>query len=265
MMRPEVASSSRNPVLLALFAVLLLIAQLGSPRAIASPDRPGPDLPDLDVPGFDVPGLDVPGFTGPVLDKANLLDPDQEARLVGRLQHYGAASSNHVIVVTLPSLQGGAIGDYAVEFGRRWIDGRDDRNNSVLLLVVSDERQAWIEVGGGLKSQLPDATAKVIIEQYILPFIRKGDYPYGIAIGVDSVLGAIEGTFSPPSASPPSASPPSAEPQPEDSSVLSSPFIYLLLIFAIGLLYWLKDRFGVPEVDSHHGDDWRRGGSSGIW
>ena len=69
-----------------------------------------------------------------------------------------------------------------------------------------------------------------------------------------------------------------------ESGGLSTAYIYVLLIFGIGLILCLKDRFGVPEVNTYHGDGWRDrgagwfgssgwgngtgkggGGSSGSW
>ena len=227
----------RSPALFPCFAILLLIVQLASPQANA---------------GTDSLGFDLLGLSEPVMDTANLLNPDQEARLVKRLQQYKAASSNHVMVVTLPSLLGTSVEDLVAQLSHRWSSDQETRNKSILLIVAPGQQVVHIEVGEGLIAHLPDATVRAIVDEYILPFFRKNDYAYGIAIGVDSILGALKGTFSPPS----------SEPTGEEMSYLSSPFIYVFLLLGMGLMFCLKDRFGVPEVDSHLGDDWRRGGRS---
>lgn len=141
--------------------------------------------------------LDFPVLTGRVVDNAHLLPLEQEARLARRLKEHEAATSNQVVVVTLPTLQGVTIEEYGLQLGRHWGIGRKARDNGVLLIVAPNERKVRIEVGYGLEGDLPDATAKVIIEQYILPVFRKGDYASGIVLGVDKILAAIEGSYEP--------------------------------------------------------------------
>src|SRR3546814_11053912 len=48
-----------------------------------------------------------------------------------------------------------------------------------------------------LEGDLPDATANAIITNEILPAFRQGDYPAGIAAGVDAIILAIEGAYQP--------------------------------------------------------------------
>ena len=141
--------------------------------------------------------LDFPPLTGRVIDNAGLLDADEERRLAAKLESHEQATSNQLVVVTLPSLQGTEIEDYGYQLGRHWGIGQQGRDNGVLLIVAPNERKVRIEVGYGLEGDLPDAIAKTIIENDILPAFRGGDYPRGIAAGVDAIILAIAGAYQP--------------------------------------------------------------------
>ncbi len=163
-------------------AVLLTTALLFSPAASAA--------------------LEFPALTGRVVDNANLLDPEQERRLSQQLEQHETETSNQVVVVTLPSLQGTTIENYSTRLGRHWRLGQENRDNGVLLVVAPKSRKVRIEVGYGLEGDLPDATAKLIIEKEILPAFRSRDYPGGITAGVDAILSAIAGSYEPQAKSP---------------------------------------------------------------
>ena len=50
-----------------------------------------------------------------------------------------------------------------------------------------------IEVGYGLEGVLPDAIAKRIIEETIVPRLKQGDFAGGIDAGIDKIMGVIAG------------------------------------------------------------------------
>ncbi len=53
-------------------------------------------------------------------------------------------------VVTVKSLEGDDIDDYAVRLFEKWKIGKKGKDNGVLFLVALDERKMRIEVGYGL-------------------------------------------------------------------------------------------------------------------
>ena len=96
-------------------------------------------------------------------------------------------SSDQVVVVTLPSLQGFTIEDFGYQLGRHWGIGTKEKDNGVLLIVAPNERKVRIEVGRGLEPILTDAMSNVIINGAILPRFRTGDYAGGIKEGVKGI------------------------------------------------------------------------------
>lgn len=147
-----------------------------------------------------VPALarEVPFLSGRVVDEAHILDDGTIARLDATLRAHEAKTGHQVVVLTIPSLDGDALEDYSLKVGRTWAIGTKGRNDGVVLLVVRDDRKLRIEVGYGLEGNLPDALAGRIVRDEITPRFRSNDYAGGITAGVNAILGAIDGTYSPP-------------------------------------------------------------------
>ncbi|WP_231478274.1 TPM domain-containing protein [Sphingomonas sp. UNC305MFCol5.2] len=133
----------------------------------------------------------LPALTGRVVDDADLLAPEQEARLAAQSAELEKATGHQLVVVTIPSLHGQDIATFGVDLGRRWGVGRKDVDDGVLLIVAPNERKARIEVGYGLEKALRDEEAGRILRDAILPAFRAGDMPKGIAAGVDGIISEI--------------------------------------------------------------------------
>lgn len=138
-----------------------------------------------------------PALTGRVVDDADLLSPDTRERLTRVLEKHEKETSNQVVVVTLPSLQGYPIEDFGYQLGRHWSIGQKGKDNGVLLIVAPNERRVRIEVGYGLEGALTDALSQHIIQNEVLPAFRQQMYERGIVEGTEAVLAALEGTYRP--------------------------------------------------------------------
>ena len=143
-------------------------------------------LPAAAAPNF-------PALTGRVVDDAGLLSPEDRQALTAELKALEDKSSDQLVVVTLPSLQGYPIEDFGYQLGRHWGIGTAKLDNGVLLIVAPNERKVRIEVGYGLEPILTDALTKIIIENGILPRFRAGDFPGGIKDGVRDIALALTG------------------------------------------------------------------------
>jgi uncharacterized protein len=138
-------------------------------------------------------GPKFPQLTGRVVDDANLLSSTDESGLIEDLEALEAKSTDQLVVVTLPSLQGYEIEEYGYRLGRYWGIGQKDKDNGVLLIIAPKERKVRIEVGRRLEPLLTDALTKLIIENGILPRFRSGDFPAGIKAGVSDIIAVLNG------------------------------------------------------------------------
>lgn len=136
---------------------------------------------------------DIPPLTGRIVDQANLLTAEQRQRMEQKLAQFEQQTSDQVVVLTVDSLDGEAIEDYANKVGRSWALGQKGKDNGVLLLVAKQDRKMRMEVGYGLEPVLTDLQTKVIQDEVIIPYFKKDDYGGGIEAGVDGILSTIQG------------------------------------------------------------------------
>ena len=129
-----------------------------------------------------------PALTGRVVDAANIIPADVEARLDQKLAALETQSRRQLVVTTLPSLEGYEISDYGYRLGRNWGIGSKDKNDGALLIIAPNERKLRIEVGYGLEGTLTDAVAKTIIVNAIAPRFKVGDFAGGVTRGVDDII-----------------------------------------------------------------------------
>src|SRR4051812_31763341 len=69
-----------------------------------------------------------------VNDFANMMTPAQQAQLEEKLEGFERATSNQIAVVTIESLGGYDVSDYAIKLGKAWGVGRSGRDNGVVIL-----------------------------------------------------------------------------------------------------------------------------------
>src|SRR5436305_5678841 len=136
---------------------------------------------------------DIPPLTGRVNDTANLIPQDQRQRIEAQLAQFEKQTGDQVVVLTVDRLDGEAIEDYANKVGRTWTLGQKGKDNGVLLLVSKGDRKMRVEVGYGLEPVLTDLQTKVIQDQVIIPYFKKGDFGGGIEAGVNAILSTING------------------------------------------------------------------------
>jgi uncharacterized protein len=134
-----------------------------------------------------VAAIEVPPLTGRVVDRANLLTDEDEARLSQISANLERRTSDQLVIVTLPDLQGHSIEDFGLALGRQWGVGQADKDNGVLLVVAPIERKVRIEVGYGLEPILTNGAAQEIIGARILPAFGDGRFGEGSVNGAQAI------------------------------------------------------------------------------
>ncbi len=129
-----------------------------------------------------------PALTGPVVDQANVIPADVEARITGKLTALKTQSQRQLQVVTVASLDGYEVSDYANRLFRNWQLGDKARNDGVMLVVAPAERRMRIEVGYGMEPIITDGLSFLIINKIITPKFKAGDLPGGIETGTDALI-----------------------------------------------------------------------------
>lgn len=118
--------------------------------------------------------------SGHVNDFAGVMNAPDRSATESLLTELEQKTGAQIAVVSLKSLDGGQIDDFATRLFERWGIGQKGKDNGILLLVSIGDRKVRIETGYGLEGALPDAAAGRIIREVIAPAFRQGDYSGGL-------------------------------------------------------------------------------------
>ena len=138
-------------------------------------------------------GLDVPSLERRVTDLAGLFSASAASSMEAELEGLETETGAQVAVLTIPSLEGQPLEDYALRVVEAWQLGQEKRDNGVLILIVRDDRKIRIEVGYGLEGVLPDAMCGRIIDNAMKPAFRQGDFSAGTLRAVEVIAGLVRG------------------------------------------------------------------------
>lgn len=191
-----------------------------------------------------------------VLDDADVIDAATETRIEELSARVEADTPGaEIAVVTVDSLDGLEIEEYAEEKFDELGVGSKKLNNGVLLLVAPNERKVRIEVGYGLEGAIPDARAGRIIDDIIIPAFKAGDMAGGIEAGHAEIARLVLEEYNASTEGVPVA---------DTSSNNSWMFIVWLVLGVVGfiaLMVWMGTK---GYLKNGGGGGWRPPGPGGI-
>ncbi|MEO6994181.1 MAG: TPM domain-containing protein [Lacunisphaera sp.] len=129
-------------------------------------------------------------------DYAGVVSPAVVQELNGKLEQFEKDSSNQLLVAIYPKMESdSSVEDYTVRVAQSWRVGQKKKDNGAVLFVFMQEHQVYIQVGYGLEAVLPDATAKRIIENEIVPRFRQNDVDGAMKAAVGAMIAATKGEY----------------------------------------------------------------------
>ena len=129
-------------------------------------------------------------------DYAGVVSPPVADRLNAQLEQFERASSNQLVVALYPKMESdSSVEDYTVRVAQAWKAGQTGKKNGAVLFAFMAEHKLYLQVGYGLESVLPDATAKRIIEGEIVPRFRAHDIDGGMTAAVNAMIAATKGEY----------------------------------------------------------------------
>ena len=126
-----------------------------------------------------------------VSDGAEVIAGPTRQAINATLRSLETDTTVEVAVVTVQSLDGMTVEDYANRLFKEWGIGKKGADNGVLVLVAPSERTMRVEVGYGLEPILPDGLAGEVIRTRFTPAFKGGDYSGGINAGVERIAEII--------------------------------------------------------------------------
>ena len=132
-----------------------------------------------------------------VNDLAGVFQAGQADSLENRLAAYSDSTSTQIVVLTVADLEGADASSFATEVGETWGVGSADFDNGVVILVKpkndNGSGEVFIATGYGLEGAIPDAYAKRIINEIMIPNFIKDDYFAAVEGACDKIIRLADG------------------------------------------------------------------------
>ena len=128
-----------------------------------------------------------------VNDFADVLSQEEEEIINQKLSDLEKNKKFQVAVVTVKNLDGDYIENYAFRLYEKWGLGTKELDEGALFLISIEEKTMRIEVGYGLEPTLTDGISQIILDDYVRPEFRAGNYFAGINTGVDKIVEVVGG------------------------------------------------------------------------
>lgn len=135
----------------------------------------------------------IPKLDAPVIDTTGTLDATQKAALEQQARALQQRKGSQVQVLMVPTTEPETIEQYTVRAFEQFKLGRKGVDDGVLVVVAKNDRRVRIEPGYGLEGAIPDAIANRIIQEYLVPKFRAGDYGGGLIDGTAALVKLIDG------------------------------------------------------------------------
>lgn len=143
---------------------------------------------------FSLPALaqELPEYKSiTVNDYADLLSDEAEAEIGKQILSLRNDTGIELTVLTLksqaPYWKDRELEPFATALFNHWGIGHKDRNDGILVMVLSEDRAMRIELGSGFGTEW-DRTAADIVNRSFLPEFGDGKYQSGIKTGVTDVI-----------------------------------------------------------------------------
>lgn len=134
-----------------------------------------------------------------VNDYTNLLSNAERQTLENKLVRFSNESSTQIAIAIVPSLDGYDVASYAFKLGELWGVGQKGKNNGILIVVKpktsTSKGEVTIATGYGVEGAVPDAIAKRIIENEIVPNFKQGMYYKGLDEATNRIMELTRGEY----------------------------------------------------------------------
>jgi len=136
--------------------------------------------------------VSFPNYTGYVNDFANVIDSQTRQKIESVCTELEKATGAELAVVTVKTTEHLDSKTYAVKLFEKWGIGKKGKDNGILFLLAVEDRRVEIEVGYGLEGIVNDAQAGQILDEHVIPFLKKSQHSEAMLAGADALANRIE-------------------------------------------------------------------------
>ena len=115
-----------------------------------------------------------------VVDKAEVIDPQTEARLEDWLKQLEVKTTAQVKILTVPSLDGEDVVSFSQRHFDSWKLGQKGKDNGALIVLSLEPHRVRIHTGYGLEGALPDSWCGTLSRDIAARFFKANNYSAGL-------------------------------------------------------------------------------------
>lgn len=131
--------------------------------------------------------FEIPSPNWFVNDLTNTLTTDQKTQISDLISNIKQTTSTEIAVLIVPTIDWDDINLLAAEiWTKRWV-WEKDMDNGIIMLFAMEDRARSIQIGYWLEWTIPDAIAKRIWENNIVPNFREWNYFQGIYAAINEI------------------------------------------------------------------------------
>ena len=144
---------------------------------------------------FDIPEMPPLEEQTSLYDYIDLLTPQQQSDLRSKLIRYSDTTSTQIVVAIISTTNGDDISMVGANWGEKWGIGQADEDNGILILLENEDRTVDINTGYGIEYRITDRMAEKIINNYMIPEFKLGNYYEGLDSGTNIMFQMLQGEF----------------------------------------------------------------------
>jgi uncharacterized protein len=134
---------------------------------------------------------DFPSARGAVNDFAGVIPSPDVNQMESLAQEVLEKTGTAVVVATMETVGNNDPDGYANRLYSAWGIGKKGEDKGVLIFLAVKERKIRIETGYGVEGILPDGLVGEILDGYVTPYLKTGDYGKGLANAMAAVSSVI--------------------------------------------------------------------------
>jgi uncharacterized protein len=123
-----------------------------------------------------------------VTDMPSALRAETVAQVNAWIGEFERTTGGEMAVVVISSLDGLSVEEAAEKLFNLWGIGKKGSDNGLLFLWSTGDRRVRLEVGYGFEGVLPDGKVGAILDTYVIPKFKLGQFDEGVLAGVDAFL-----------------------------------------------------------------------------
>jgi uncharacterized protein len=125
-----------------------------------------------------------------VHDFAGVLSSDAVSRMEARHKELFDKTGVALVVITVKSLDGEPIDDFAVRTAKEWGVGKKGEDRGIVVALSTGDRRVYIATGYGVEGYLPDGKIGGILDEFVIPQLRQNDWSGGIERASEALTAA---------------------------------------------------------------------------